>query len=551
MTDDYEIFEGKIDREELESRIGEKVKEFQGLLTRAGAISIIASELGIETKEKPAEICIKISEIIEGTMNIELVGRIIRKSEVKTFTKKSTGGPGRVLRLELGDETGRMPVVLWDEKVEEAIALEEGDVVRIHGGFAKKGINGRLELTLQRRGGVERSDERISIDGLAPKRAEIGSLHEDMGEIKVIGAVVNVSDVREYERDGRIFKVCSLFIQDNTGQARVSLWNQNAERSSQISIGDIIEIENCSARNGFNGMEIQTNSYTRLNLNPDIDGLSLPTIDTNVQISDITSEMQFFSVCGTLVRAYEPRTFERDDGSQGVVASIEIRDETGTCRASLWDDKARIVQGLPEGTGIVLEGCRAREGMDGVEISIGASGRVLPRLPDLESYAPKPDGLARVIEIKDGAIKAITKDGPLLLLTEEQDFSSGDLVKYDGKMERGGLRARSIEASNEEYPLLEDLISPPRAKIVEMAPERLVRIRGLVRQVTPTSDYKILRLDDGEGMATGYFSGEVEAGREYDILARTFSNGGNLEFFTREAERIDNMDEAYRLLELF
>jgi len=552
MNDDYKPFEGKIDKEDFEYRIKSKIKEFQGLLTREGAVAIIASELGIGLKEKPSDISIKVSDIIEGTTNIELVGKITRISEPKTFVRRTTGTEGKVQRLELTDESGSIAVVLWDDKVDDAGGLGEGDVVVIHGGFAKKGLNGRLELTVQRRGTIEPSDEIIDVKERRLERVEIGSLEEGMGDLKVIGAVLNVSDIREYERQGRSFKVCSMFLKDNTGQIRVSLWNENAEKTVDRSAGDIVEIENCYCRYGFNGLEIQTNSYTRINLDPDLDGLSLPTIDTEVKISEINPEMQFFKVCGIVNRKFEPRTFERDDGSVGKVASLELDDGSGTCRVSLWDDMAQSVETLPVGTEIVLEGCKAREGLDGIEISVGNTGRVMPRLPEIGQYTVRPTGLARGMEVKDGAIKAISKEGELLLITEEQSFSPGDLISYNGELTGDGIRASSVVPSDEEYPGLDELLSPPTANLDELSPETVVRLQGLVRNVMKVKDYNMLRLDDGSSTATGYlYKDGVKTGDECNIIARTFSNGERVQFYAHSVDVVDDIDESYRLLELF
>ncbi len=552
MTDDYSPFEEKISREDFESRVKSKVREFQGLLTREGAITILASELGIELSNKPSDIRIKVSDIIEGTINIDLVGKVTRISEPKEFVRKTSGMNGKVQRLEIADESGSIPLVLWDEKVDDAAGIKVGDVVSIIAGFAKKGLNDRLELTLQRRGNIEPSDEIIDVKERRPERVEIGFLKEDTGDLKIVGSVASVSDVREYERDGRSFKVCSLFLKDNTGQVRVSLWNENADKMAHVSVGDIIEVENCYSRRGLNGIEIQTNSYTRLDLNPDIDGLSLPTIDSEVKVSDITSDMQFFTVCGTVNRVFDTRSFERDDGSLGIVTSMELDDGSGTCRVSLWDDKAKAIQSIPEGTVVVIEGCRAREGLDGVEISLGRSGRLMPRLPDIEQYSPGPTGLARVAEVKNGAIKASSKEGELVILTDEQTFSPGDLIHYVGTMEGENIRAKSVTASKEEYPTLDELTSPPRISLKELAPERIVNLHGIARHVTQVRDYNMVRLDDGTSIVTGYCHDEgLDEGCEYSIVARTFSNGDRVEFFARSADSIDDVDEAYRLLQMF
>jgi len=374
MVDDYDRVSGKISRDEFERRVQEKIKEFQGLLTREGAVSIIASELGVTQAKKPRDVTIKIADIQEGMSNIDMVGKVTRISEVKQFTRKTTGDAGRVMNVVLADETGSLRISLWDEQTEMPLAV--GDVLRVTGGFAKKGFNGGIELSVTRRGAVEKSDAEVDVPVAKEERCSIADIQEGMSNITIIGVVAGVSDVREYERDGRAFKVCSLFLNDGTGQARVSLWNAHAEATKAMTVGDAIKLSGCYSRMGFSGIEIQTNAYTRIDTNPDTKGLSLPSIDSEVSLGEVTSEHQFFNVRGVVAAIFEPRTFQRDDGTAGTVGSMELRDDTGSCRVTLWDDKAELLSALAPGVSITLEGCSAREGLEGVEISLGRQGRI-------------------------------------------------------------------------------------------------------------------------------------------------------------------------------
>ncbi len=550
MSEDFERFKGKISKEDFECRVAEKIKEFQGLLTKEGAISIIASELGVE-QAQPADISIKVSDIVEGMTNIDIVGRVTRISSVKEFIRKTTGDTGKVLSFVLADETDSIRVVLWDDIADSARMFSVGDVVRVTGGFAKKGFNDYLEISLSRRGKVRASTAEVDIPVVNFERVDIGDLSEAMANIMLVGVVAGISDVKEHERNGRTFKVCSMYLKDNTGQTRISLWNNHAELTRNFSIGDIIQLKGCYTKAGFNGIEVQTNSYTEIETNPVIEGLALPTIDHELQLADITSDHQFFTVRGTIKQVFEKRTFARDDGTQSSVGTMEIQDESGTCKVALWEDKADLVTLLAPGTCITIEGCKAREGLDGVEISVGRSGRVVPHLPDTLDVGLMPEGLARIIEIKDGTIKAISKESQFLIKTESQDFKAGDLIIYKGRLEGDIVVADSVHAASDDYPTIDDLLSPPYKFIKDIQCDEVVRLQGIVRSVAKIKDHTLLHLDDGSGNITGYIKDNgVAAGSEYFFVARIFNNGFGPEFVSHTSGPVDMEKEAYQLLEL-
>ncbi len=546
MDDDYDKVAEKISRDEFERRVLEKVKEFQGLLTREGAVSIIASELGITQAKRPRDVTIKISDIQEGMSNIDMVGKVTRISDVKQFTRKATGDVGRVMNVVLADETGTLRISLWDEQTE--MPLAPGDVLRVTGGFAKKGFNDAIELSVTRRGSIEKSEAEIDVPIAKEELCSIVDIQEGMSNITIIGVVAGVSDVREYERDGRSFKVCSLFLNDGTGQTRVSLWNAHAEATKSMGVGDAIKLSGCYSRMGFSGVEIQTNAYTRIDTNPDTLGLTLPTIDSEVALGDVTAEHQFFNVHGVVVAVFEPRTFQRDDGTSGAVGSLELRDDTGSCRVTLWDEKADMLSTLAPGVSISLEGCSAREGLEGIEISLGRQGRITFCIPDEAACALRPEGLARVLEAKDGAIKALTREGDITLVSGVTDVVPGDLVSYTGSVSGQTVEGAEVSPSSEQYPSLEDLLEPPERTLAELSAGDVAMVRGLVRVSSSVQDCNLLRLDDGTGVMTGYAPQAVEPGSEYRARAYAFDSGGALEFVTRDITPLDMEQEAYRLL---
>ena len=68
------------------------------------------------------------------------------------------------------------------------------------------------------------------------------------------------------------------------------------------------------------------------------------------------------------------RQFQRTDGTDGQVRGIDLADETGVIRTSLWDEKADLNQGL--GDAIKIENARTRLGQGRMELSVGKSSRI-------------------------------------------------------------------------------------------------------------------------------------------------------------------------------
>jgi len=121
-----------LQKEELERRVEAKRAKLAGLISREGAAQIIAAELGISFDNEK----LKINELLPGMRKINLVGKIIGLSPVRTFVTKK-GDNGKVVNLIVADETSNVKVVLWDvnhiELVEKG-EIKEGKVIEISNG---------------------------------------------------------------------------------------------------------------------------------------------------------------------------------------------------------------------------------------------------------------------------------------------------------------------------------------------------------------------------------------------------------------------------------
>jgi len=59
--------------------------------------------------------------------------------------------------------------------------------------------------------------------------------------VDVEGEVIEMSDVREFNKFGKAGKVANALIKDGTGRVKLSLWNEQIEK---VKVGDTVKIHN-------------------------------------------------------------------------------------------------------------------------------------------------------------------------------------------------------------------------------------------------------------------------------------------------------------------
>ena len=130
-----------ISTDEIERKVEAKRAKLAGLISKEGALQVIAAELNINFDKQS----IKISQIVPGMRKINIVGKVINLFPIKEYNKN--GRSGRIGSFILADETSNIRTVLWDENHIELIAngqvYQEG-VIEITNAMLR---NGELHLT--------------------------------------------------------------------------------------------------------------------------------------------------------------------------------------------------------------------------------------------------------------------------------------------------------------------------------------------------------------------------------------------------------------------
>ena len=69
----------------------------------------------------------------------------------------------------------------------------------------------------------------------------ISDLQAKQGNVDVTGEVMSKETVREFEKFGKKGRVCNAMLKDDSGEIKLSLWNEQVD---QVNVGDQIHISN-------------------------------------------------------------------------------------------------------------------------------------------------------------------------------------------------------------------------------------------------------------------------------------------------------------------
>ena len=154
---------------------------------------------------------------------------------------------------------------------------------------------------------------------------KISELMGGLRKVNVVGKVMNIFPVREFEKNDRKGKVANFILADDTGSTRVVLWDTNhieLIENETIKVGDVVEIKNGSTRDS----EIHLSSFGELKKS----GVVMDEVKNAPAVSeaglDEVSQGQSVKVRGVVVQVFQPRfyfccptcnkkTIKADDGT--------------------------------------------------------------------------------------------------------------------------------------------------------------------------------------------------------------------------------------------
>lgn len=355
----FKKLEGKLTPEEFRSKVETKFTEMNGLCDSKTAALLVASEFGMNET-------VKIKDMTADKGNIVFIAKVTSVGDIKEFSRDNDS-MGRVVNLNLADDTGSIRAALWDEACDlvKIGDIKMGQTLKVKG-YVKQGQRG-IEINVGKGGGIEHIEKEVNVN-IKPQK--INEIKEGMNGINVLGKVLDLGKVRTFARkDGSSGKVTNITIGDDTGKIRVTLWDAKAENPG-VKVGEIVEVMNAYAReNSFsNSTELQLGSGG---------GITKSGADVNYNepltpISDIGINTSY-SVAGHVSGIDDIREFDRPDGTKSKVSNIYISDNTGRIKVALWAEHADLINEIEIGSEIRIVDAFAKSGRnEEVELSAGA-----------------------------------------------------------------------------------------------------------------------------------------------------------------------------------
>lgn len=264
----------------------------------------------------------------------------------------------------------------------------------------------------------------------------IADIEPGMEEVKFVGKVTSIGDMRTFDRDGEDDdgQVVNVEVADESGRVRVAMWDEDAAAAEQkLEVGQVLRIGG-RPKEGYNGLEV---SADRVEGDDDTD------IDVEVgetaTVETLTLGQSDVNLMGRVLATDEVRTFSRDDGSEGKVANLTLGDETGRVRVTLWDEKADRADELSPDTSVEVVDGYVRERDGNLELHVGNRG-VVEEIDEEVTYVPKTVDIDGVEIDQTVDIAGVVRSADPKRTFDRDDGSEGQVRNIRVQDQSGDIR---------------------------------------------------------------------------------------------------------------
>jgi replication factor A1 len=225
-------------------------------------------------------------------------------------------------------------------------------------GLSEKDIDQKVHDKLTSLAGLISQDGAIHIVAnelgvkLTPDRTnlKVKDMLAGMRNISLNLRVLKKYELREFNKDGRVGKVAGFLAGDDSGVVRITLWNEQTDQFPAIEEGQTIQVKEGSVKENQGRLELHLGTGSQIIINPPgvVVTVNGPTEQRNYtmkKIGELSQSDEFVDILGTVVQVFDPRSFQKKTGGEGVVVNMVIDDGTGTLRCSFWDEDARKLLG--------------------------------------------------------------------------------------------------------------------------------------------------------------------------------------------------------------
>lgn len=141
------------------------------------------------------------------------------------------------------------------------------------------------------------------------EKVKVGEIMSGMKRINLVGKIVQLNPIREYNKNGKGGKIAAMTLADDTGNIRMVLWDINHIKlfeDGKIKQGDVVEIGNGAVRND----ELHLSGFSDIKLSKEL----IENVKTEIRgVEKKIIEMkpgENVKVRAVLVQVFEPKFFE-------------------------------------------------------------------------------------------------------------------------------------------------------------------------------------------------------------------------------------------------
>ncbi|OPX71308.1 MAG: Replication factor A [Methanoregulaceae archaeon PtaB.Bin108] len=367
----YALVDDLFSREEFERRIEAKMEACGDLVDEVTAAMMVVQDCGRHH--------VKIKDLSGRSTLFSFFGKVIARNPPREFERPG-GEKGLVTSIILGDETGQVRAILWDEKAIAGQEIAIGDVLEVIGRHPARSAS---EITVM-------AMRQSMVEIVGPTQVEPSLAPPKRKEITV--TVMAISDPRMVQRrDGTEGEMRDLIVGIVDGITRMVCWSPGL--LDGITEGMTLRIHNALEKVRKAGREFSIDEKSEVEV-----------IDEEVPVRLDTfpdaKEGSTLSVAGSIRSCQPAHTFTTKDGRASCVRNLVITDGEHDLHVVLWGEHAG--KSLVSGEQVTLYLVSAK---------IGRSG-------ELELHA----GRGSFIQVQNGGETVEEEISGTVLLTPEGTF---------------------------------------------------------------------------------------------------------------------------------
>lgn len=124
-----------LDRDQVEAQMEAIQKEYEGLVGEEASAYLTGKRVNVDLNDifgEDEDFGLDINNLMEEMYSIDLDAEVEKISDVNHFDG------GKVRNITIKDDSGKTQISLWNEDVDAADKLEEGDKVEITGAYTRE-----------------------------------------------------------------------------------------------------------------------------------------------------------------------------------------------------------------------------------------------------------------------------------------------------------------------------------------------------------------------------------------------------------------------------